>query len=32
MDYSKSSLEKHYEWKGKLEVVSRASVHDAEAR
>ncbi|MBO6016555.1 MAG: NAD-dependent malic enzyme [Oscillospiraceae bacterium] len=31
MDYSKSSLEKHYEWKGKLEVVSRASVHDAES-
>ena len=31
MDYSKVSLEKHYEWKGKLEVVPRASVHDAES-
>ena len=31
MDYSKSSLEKHYEWKDKLEVVSRASVNDAES-
>ena len=31
MDYSKVSLEKHYEWKGKLEVVSRASVNDAES-
>ena len=26
MDYAKVSLEKHYEWKGKIEVVSRAAV------
>ena len=26
MDYAKVSLEKHYEWKGKLEVVARAAV------
>ena len=31
MDYAKVSLEKHYEWKGKLEVVSRAPVDSAEA-
>lgn len=30
MDYTKESLKKHYEWKGKLEVVSRASVGSAE--
>lgn len=30
MDYMKESLKKHYEWKGKLEVVSRASVGSAE--
>ena len=30
MDYVKESLKKHYEWKGKLEVVSRASVGSAE--
>ncbi len=31
MDIKKEALKKHYEWKGKLEVVSRASVHDAES-
>lgn len=31
MDYAKESLKKHYEWKGKLEVVSRASVDNKEA-
>ena len=31
MDYAKVSLEKHYEWKGKLEVVSRAAVDNKEA-
>lgn len=30
MDYMKESLKKHYEWKGKLEVDSRASVGSAE--
>ena len=30
MDYAKVSLEKHFEWKGKLEVVSRAPVDSAE--
>lgn len=30
MEYMKESLKKHYEWKGKLEVVSRASVGSAE--
>lgn len=30
MDYMKESLKKHYVWKGKLEVVSRASVGSAE--
>ena len=28
MDYSKESLKKHYEWKGKLEVTSRAKVEN----
>lgn len=28
MDYSKESLQKHYEWKGKLEVTSRAKVQN----
>ena len=28
MDYKKVSLEKHFEWKGKLEVVSRAKVEN----
>ena len=31
MDYRKVSLEKHYEWKGKIEVVARAKVDDKEA-
>jgi len=31
MDYAKVSLEKHYEWKGKIEVVSRAAVDSSEA-
>ena len=31
MDYAKASLAKHYEWKGKLEVVPRAPVDSAEA-
>ena len=31
MDYAKAALEKHYEWRGKLEVTSRAPVDSAEA-
>ena len=31
MDYAKASLEKHYAWKGKLEVVPRAPVDSSEA-
>ena len=31
MDYAKVSLEKHYEWKGKLEVTARAAVDNKEA-
>ena len=31
MDYMKESLRLHYEWKGKLEVVARASVDSKEA-
>ncbi len=31
MDYAKVSLEKHYEWKGKIEVNSRAAVDSSEA-
>ena len=31
MDYAKASLEKHYKWKGKIEVVARAPVDSAEA-
>ena len=31
MDYAKASLEKHYEWKGKIEVVTRAPLDSAEA-
>lgn len=30
MDIMQSSLEKHYEWKGKIEVVSRCEVNDRE--
>ena len=29
-DYKAASLEKHYEWKGKIEVISRAEVSDRE--
>ena len=31
MDHAKASLQKHYEWRGKIEVVSRAAVDSAEA-
>ncbi|HAB93868.1 MAG TPA: NAD-dependent malic enzyme [Lachnospiraceae bacterium] len=31
MDYGKISLEKHAEWKGKIEVTARAAVDSAEA-
>lgn len=31
MDYRKVSLEKHYEWNGKIEVVARAKVDNSEA-
>ena len=31
MDYGKISLEKHLEWKGKIEVVNRAPVDSSEA-
>ncbi|MEG1436494.1 MAG: NADP-dependent malic enzyme [Oscillospiraceae bacterium] len=31
MDYASESLKKHYEWKGKLEVVARAKVDNKEA-
>ena len=31
MDYAKASLAKHYEWKGKLEVVPRAPVDSSDA-
>lgn len=31
MDYAKESLRLHYEWKGKLEVTSRAAVDSKEA-
>ena len=31
MDYSKESLKKHYEWRGKLEIVPRAPVDDRES-
>ena len=30
MDYAKESLKKHAEWKGKIEVVSRAKVRNAD--
>jgi len=30
MDYAKVSLEKHYEWKGKIEVISRVPVDSRE--
>ena len=31
MDYAKESLKKHYEWQGKIEVVSRTSVDSKDA-
>lgn len=31
MDYAKEALKKHYEWQGKIEVVSRASVNDKDS-
>lgn len=31
MDYAKESLKLHYEWKGKIEMVSRAKVDSSEA-
>ena len=30
MDYAKVSLEKHYEWKGKIEVIATVPVVDKE--
>lgn len=30
MDYAKESLKLHYEWKGKLEVIARATVNNKE--
>ena len=31
MDYGKVSLEKHAQWKGKIEIKVRAAVDNAEA-
>ncbi len=31
MDYGRVSLEKHYEWKGKIEITTRAPVDSADA-
>ena len=31
MDYGKVALEKHYEWKGKIEITARSPVDSAEA-
>ena len=31
MDYAEESLKKHYEWRGKIEIVTRAPVDSAEA-
>lgn len=31
MDYRKVSLQKHYDWNGKIEVIARAKVNDSEA-
>ena len=30
MDYAEESLRKHYEWRGKIEIISRAPVNTAE--
>ena len=31
MDIKQESLKKHYEWQGKIEVISRTSVTDSKA-
>ena len=31
MDYAKASLQKHYEWRGKIEIAARADADSAEA-
>ena len=31
MDYRKVSLEKHYEWNGKIEINARAKVNDKDS-
>ncbi len=31
MNYAEESLKKHYEWKGKLEIISRAAVDSSES-
>ena len=31
MDYAKEALERHYQWKGKLEITPRVPVDSAEA-
>jgi len=31
MNYAQEALKKHYEWRGKIEVVTRAPVDNAEA-
>ena len=28
MDIMQSSLQKHYEWKGKIEIISRTPIND----
>ena len=30
MDIKKKALKKHYEWNGKIEVISRTKVEDSE--
>ena len=30
MDHKKEALKKHYEWKGKIEVISRVPIHTRE--
>ena len=32
MDYGKISLEKHAEWRGKIEIATRAPLDSAEAK
>ena len=31
MDYAEESLKRHYEWKGKIEVITRAPLDSSEA-